>query len=208
MNIHRDIFYHHGNTLTLICDVSEVHGQSIIKVAENGYIHDIYCCDYPVQDVRFVQEQVTNTIMITWLAWFDRQHKHSGTYLLSFDDAFVVERVDLLQSNFAGIENNTLPTVIQFENVLLLSQISLAKGRISLSLYDVKTLRELCPTALIKECVSYDFFHHPQACGQKFSVTKIATNQAVIMFYNEFEHRCVYRYTVGIASSLEKIYYK
>lgn len=208
MNIHHDIFYHHGNILVLICDVSESTGQSTIKVIENGCIHDIYCCEYPVQDVRFVQEQVTKTIMITWLARFDRWHKHSGTYLLSFDEKFVARRVDLLQPHCSTIENNTFPIGIQFENVLLLSHISLAKGRVSLSLYDINTLREVCPVTLIKECVSYDFFHYPQKCRQKYNVTKIATHQAVIMFYNEFEHCCIYRYTVGIASSLEKIYYK
>ncbi|WP_312213364.1 hypothetical protein [Pseudescherichia sp.] len=208
MNIHHDIFYHHGNILVLICDVSEITGQSTIKVIENGYIHDIYCCEYPIQDVRFVQEQVTNTIMITWLARLDGRHKHSGTYLLSFDENFVTRRVDLLQSDFSEVENNTLPIVIQFDNVLLLSQISLAKGRVSLSLYDIKTLRENCPVTLIKECVSYDFFHHPEKAERKFNATKIAANEAVIMFYNEFEHRSFYRYTVGITNSIKKITYK
>lgn len=208
MNIHHDIFYHHGNILVLICDVSEITGQSTIKVIENGYIHDIYCCEYPVQDVRFVQEQVTNTIMITWLAWFDRQHKYSGTYLLSFDEKFVAKRVDLLQSDYSAIESNTLPIAIQFENVLLLSQISLAKGRVSLSLYDIKTLREICPVTLIKEYVSYDFFHNPDNVERKFNVAKVAANGAVIMFYNEFEHCSFYRYTVGVANSIKKITYK
>ena len=208
MNISQDLFYHRGNLLYLLCDMSDTDGRSSIRVIENGRIYDIYSCEYAIQDLRFVQEQTTRDIMVTWLAWIDPRHKHSRTYLLSFDDTFIVRRVDLLQSTYIGREKNILPTATQFDGVLLLSQVSLVEGWVSLSLYDIETLKEIVPVTMIKESVSYDFFHAPENCETKFSVIKISANEAVIIFYNEFEHRCVYRYPINTLRDNERFTYK
>ncbi|WP_312228423.1 hypothetical protein [Pseudescherichia sp.] len=208
MNISHDLFYHRGKLLYLLCDMSDTDERAMIRIVESGRIYDIYSCEYPIQDLRFVQGQTTRDIMITWLAWIDPRHKHSRTYLLSFDDTFTVRRVDLLQSTYIGREKNMLPTATQFDDVLLLSQISLVEGWVSLSVYDIDTLKEIVPVNMIKESVSYDFFHAPEECAEKFSVIKISTNEAAIIFYNEFEHRCVYRYPVISLRSVENIAYK
>lgn len=208
MNISHDLFYHQGNLLYLLCDVSETDGRSSIRVIENGQIYDIYSCEYAIQDLSFVQGQTTSDIMITWLAWIDPRHKHSRTYLLNFDDTFTVRRIDLLQSTYIGREKNIFPTATQFEDVLLLSQVSLVEGWVSLSLYDIGTLKEIVPVTMIKESVSYDFFHAPEKSREKFCVIKISANEAVIIFYNEFEHRCVYRYPIIALRDIENLSYK
>lgn len=208
MNISHDLFYHHGNLIYLLCDVSDAGERSSIRIVENGCVYDIYSCEYPIQDLRFVQGQTTRDVMITWLAWIDPRHKHSRTYLLSFDDTFAVKRVDLLQSTYIGREKNRLPTATQFDEILLLSQISLVEGWVSLSLYDIDTLKEIMPVTMIKECVSYDFYHAQEECGEKFSVIKLSANEVAIIFYNEFDHRCVYRYPITAVNGIENLAYK
>lgn len=203
MNISHDIFYHNGSLLGLRGDVSDSNEHSSIRVIEGGKIHDIYHCEYVIQDLRFVQEQTTKDIMITWLAWLDCQHKHSRTYLLSFDEAFNVKRVDCLHSTLVGREKNIMPTATQFDDILLLCQVSLVEGWVCIKAYDINTLSEIGPVTVIKESVSYDFYHAPETCQQKFSVTKVANNEAAIMFYNEFDLRRVYCYrTEGRAVQL------
>ncbi len=207
MNVSHDLFYRRGKLLYLLCEVSDRDGRSLIRIIEDGRIYDIYSCEYAIQDLKFVQGQMTNDIMISWLAWIDPRHKHSRTYLLSFDSNFTVRRVDLLQSTYIGREKNILPTVTQFGELLLLSQISLVEGWVSLSLYEIITLKEIAPVIMIKESVSYDFFHTPESCADKFRVIKISTNEAVIIFYNEFDHRCVYRYPIVTLKDSENLAY-
>lgn len=208
MNISHDLFYHHGELLYLFCDVSETDERTTIRIIENGYVHDIYSCEYIIRDLSFVQGQTRQDIMITWLAWTDPRHNHSRTYLLSFDDFYNVKRVDLLQSISIGREKNIFPTAIQFDEILLLSQISLVEGWVSFSLYDTDTLKEIVPITMIREGVSYDFYHAPDESSAKFQVIKLTANEALILFYNEFEQRCVYRCSVAALSGTENIAYK
>ena len=207
MNISHDLLYHHGKLLYLYCEVSEADKRTSIRIIESGYVYDIYSCEYAIRDLRFVQEQSTRDILVTWLGWIDPRHNHSRTYLLSFDDTYTVKRVDLLPSTHIGREKNIFPTVLQFNDVLFLSQISLVEGWVSLSLYDIETLREIAPATMLKERVSDDFDHVPDKCGKKFKLIKLTTNEAVIIFYNEFEQRCVYRCPIMALSSIEKLTY-
>lgn len=192
MNISHDLFYWHGRVLSLHYDVSERDEHTLISIIEEGKTYGLYCCDYIIQDVRFVQNQTTDEIMITWLAWTDSRRMHSRTYLLSLNESFVVQRVDLLKTTYIGREKNILPTAVQFENLLLLAQINLVEGRVSLSLHDIETLAVTLPITLIQESISYDFYHRPESCLEKFCVTKVDPHEAAIMFYDEFDERCIY----------------
>lgn len=192
MNISHDLFYRQGRVLSLHYDVSETDEHSLISIVEEGNTYDLYYCDYAIQDVRFIQNQDTDQIMISWLAWTDRRRMNSRTYLLSFDDAFIVQRVDLLKTTHIGREKNILPRALQFENFLMLGQVNLVEGKVSISLHDMETLDSTLPEILIPECVSYDFYHVPENCIEKFCVTKVGANEAAIMFYDEFDQQCVY----------------
>jgi len=192
MNISRDLFYRQGRMFSLHCEFSEGDEHTLISIIEDDKTYDLYCCDYAIQDVRFVQNQTTDEIMITWLAWIDRDRMQSRTYLLCFDEMFTVLRVDLLKTTHIGREKNIFPTAVQFENFLLLGQINLVEGRVSLSLHDVETLDSTLPMTLIQESISYDFYHRPESCLEKFCMTKVDTNEVAIMFYDEFDQRCVY----------------
>ncbi|WP_336854904.1 hypothetical protein [Pseudescherichia vulneris] len=192
MNISHDLFYRQGRVLSLHYEVCEHSEHALISIIEEDKTYDLYCCDYIIQDVRFVQNQTTDEIMITWLAWTDRRRMDSRTYLLSLNESFVVQRVDLLKTTYIGREKNIFPTAVQFENVLLLGQINLVEGRVSLSLHDIETLDITLPMTLIQESISYDFYHRPESCLEKFRVAKVDTNEAAIMFYDEFDERCIY----------------
>lgn len=192
MNISYDLFYRQGRIFSLHYEVFETNQCSLISIVEDGETYALYYCDYAIQDVRFVQHQDTDAIMITWLAWVDRRRRDSRTYLLSFDDAFIVRRVDILKTTHIGREKNILPRALQFENVLLLGQVNLVEGRVSISLHDIETLGSILPVALIPECVSYDFYHSPESCSEKFCVTKVGADEAAIMFYDEYGQRCIY----------------
>lgn len=192
MNISHDLFYRSGRVLSLHYEVFKGDDRALISIVEDGERYDLYYCDYPIQDVRFVQNQSADEIMISWLAWIDGQRMHSRTYFLSFDDAFIVQRVDLLKTTYIGREKNILPRTLQFENYLLLGQVNLVEGRVSVSVYDIDTLSEVLPVTLIEECISYDFYHVPECCTEKFYVTKVDPHEAAIMFYDEFDERCVY----------------
>lgn len=203
MNISHDLFYRHGRVLSLHYDVSETNEHSLISIIEEGTAYDLYCCDYAIQDVRFVQNQSTEEIMIFWLAWTDRRRMDSRTYLLSFDDAFTVQRVDLLKTTLIGREKNIFPRVVQFDRFLLLAQVNLVEGRVGFSLHDIETLETTLATTLIPECVSYDFYHNPNSCVDKFCVTKVGADEAAIMFYDEFEQRSVYTCRIETITELE-----
>lgn len=192
MNISHDLLYRQGRILSLHYAISECDEHTLISIIEEGQTHDLYYCDYIVQDVRFVQNQTTEEIMITWLAWTDSRRMHSRTYLLSLSASFAVQRVDLLKTTCIGREKNIFPTAVQFANLLLLAQINLVEGRVSLSLHDIETLDVTLPITLIQESISYDFYHRPEGCLEKFSVTKVDANEAAIMFYDEFDERCIY----------------
>lgn len=140
--------------------------------------------------------------MISWLAWVDDQRMHSRTYFLSFDDMFIVQRVDLLKTTHIGREKNILPRTLQFESFLLLGQVNLVEGRVSVSVYDIDTLSEILPVTLIEECISYDFYHAPERCAEKFYVTKVEPHEAAIMFYDEFDERCVYTCQIDSIKSI------
>jgi len=192
MNISHDLFYRQGRMLSLHCEFSEGDEHTLISIIEDDKTYDLYCCDYAIQDVRSVQNQTTDEIMITWLAWIDGHRMQSRTYLLCFDETFSVLRVDLLKTTCIGREKNILPEAVQFENVLLLGQLNLVEGRVSLSLHDIETLDVILPITLVQESISYDFYHRPESCLDKFCMTKVDTNEAAIMFYDEFDERCVY----------------
>lgn len=192
MNISHDLLYWQGRVLSVHYDVCEHEERTLISIIDEDKTYDLYYCDYITQDVRFVQNQTTDEIMITWLAWTDNRRMHSRTYLLSLNDSFAVQRVDRLKTTYIGREKNMLPTVVQFENLLLLAQINLVEGRVSLSLHDIETLDVTLPITLIQESISYDFYHRPERCLEKFCVTKVDTNEAAVMFYDEFDERCIY----------------
>ncbi len=192
MNISHDLLYRQGRMLRVHYELSEDNKHTLISIIEDDNIHALYCCDYPVQDIRFVQNQTNAEIMITWLAWIDSRRMHSRTYLLSFDEIFTVQRVDLLQTTYVGREKNILPTAVQFGDFLLLAQLNMVEGRVSLSLHDIETLEVNLPITLLDECISYDYYHMPEECLNKFRVTKVDTNEAAIMFHDEFDERCIY----------------
>lgn len=200
MNISYDLFSRKGRFLSVFYKFHEASQYSVIGIVEEGKAHYLYRCDYEIEDVRFVQDQTTDDIMITWLAWTDSHRQHSRTYLLSFDESLTVQRVDLLKTISIGREKNILPRAVQYENGLLLGQINLVEGRVSISLHDTETLSMISPAMLLQDSISYDFYDVPEKYAGKFSLMKVGANEVVIMFNDNGGKGCIYACRINDSS--------